>query len=535
MKKKILITILLINFLTLATTQKILNKIKMEKSEKSNDEKSEQYYLYLKGSFEYQNKYYEKALKTFQELISQNPPIYAYENYIKLLAETMQFQQIVKLPEKIRSAFSESSEVGILIAQAYLFTNKENAAEKLFQKLSEKYPNNEYVAYYTIVSFLQQGKVAKALELIDKALDKKSFKTKHFLFYFLKSKILLQMGQPLKALELAEKSIKLYPKFEKVWLFKALISEQIGKINEAIKGYQHFLDIVGHDSSIERQLIKLLFLQKRYKDAVKVLQKSKDRSPNHFFDLAVLQWKSNNFSAALKNCEEALRLDKQFKQAKLLKIEILLAMNKKAAALDFTVSWIKQNPNDRSALHSLLLLKKANIPKEKIIDLLEQILNEHPKTIILLAAIVDLYMESKNFKEAEKIYKELLSMANNEELKAKINFQLAYIYYIQNKHQVLEKHLQNAIQQKTVYPSTYNLFAYYYAQQGQNLNKALDLINKALENKPSCHYYLDTKGLILLKMGKKEEAKQLFKEALAIEPNDIEIQHHFKLINNDQK
>ncbi len=71
-----------------------------------------------------------------------------------------------------------------------------------------------------------------------------------------------------------------------------------------------------------------------------------------------------------------------------------------------------------------------------------------------------------------------------------------------------------------------NNYAYSLSKQNKNLERALELVNKALEQAPDNASYLDTKGWILFKMGKIKEAEKFVKQALEKETESAEVNEH---------
>ena len=71
-----------------------------------------------------------------------------------------------------------------------------------------------------------------------------------------------------------------------------------------------------------------------------------------------------------------------------------------------------------------------------------------------------------------------------------------------------------------------NAVAYYYAEQGTNLDEADKFVKKALKQEPDNKYYLDTYGLVLYKQGKYREALKQFNKALGIKEGEAEVRYH---------
>jgi tetratricopeptide (TPR) repeat protein len=77
-----------------------------------------------------------------------------------------------------------------------------------------------------------------------------------------------------------------------------------------------------------------------------------------------------------------------------------------------------------------------------------------------------------------------------------------------------------------------NFLAYCLAQKGERLNEALGLIDKALKTEPESAAFIDTRGWILLKLGRVSEARDELKKALGIckkaDDNCTVIEKHLK-------
>ncbi len=75
-----------------------------------------------------------------------------------------------------------------------------------------------------------------------------------------------------------------------------------------------------------------------------------------------------------------------------------------------------------------------------------------------------------------------------------------------------------------------NELAMEYANQGINLDKALKLTNNLLKYQRDNSIFMDTKGWILFKVGKREEAKAEIERSLALNPECKETNEHYRLM-----
>ena len=64
------------------------------------------------------------------------------------------------------------------------------------------------------------------------------------------------------------------------------------------------------------------------------------------------------------------------------------------------------------------------------------------------------------------------------------------------------------------------------------MQQALELIEKALQEQPNNYYFLDTKGFVLLKLGRNKEAAPVLQKALQLSPDDRVIREHLNMAKN---
>ena len=77
---------------------------------------------------------------------------------------------------------------------------------------------------------------------------------------------------------------------------------------------------------------------------------------------------------------------------------------------------------------------------------------------------------------------------------------------------------------------TLNNYAYYLAEQGLNLEKALEMSKKTIEKEPDVANYLDTYAWILHLMGRDREALPYMEKAMKLNPKSDTLQEHYKVI-----
>ncbi len=490
--------------------------------------------LYTRACYQQSSGHLNEARETYDQITNQKltrDQRYIYDGYVRLLFDTQQFAKLVNLFYEKKNIFTKMFQnnlpIQLMFARACLYAGKSDKAAKQFDLLEKQHKDDETVAYYKAESLLSQPE--KALPYLEQCIDRAALKKQHFLFHFLSSKMYLKMQKPEQALAAINKSLACYPKFGQGLLFKAMLFEQLKVISEAIKGYENFLEVIGYDQEIENQLVQLLLSQRRFGDAAGRLRKRGKADPGHYFNIALLELKAKRLPEALESIDAALKQSPQHAKAKLLKLDILLAMNQQIQALDFIQEWLTQEPENLSVMHVLMLLKKVHISGESLIAVLEKIL-QIKQSALLHATLADLCMESDRHDQAKEQYQKALALAKDEPIKMKLSYMVAYsLVKLQKPDEAIKQLCE--ITAKTPYPAACNLLADLYARSDSNLSEALALVEKALAQKPNRPEFLDTKMSVLAKIGRDTETRVISENAVTSTPQSPIVSQNLEELN----
>ncbi len=479
------------------------------------------------------------ALRSFDLIMKTHPTQHMLEPYLQALFDGEHFSRLVDVYEsskkKIDPLLAKNYMTKAFIAQAYLSTKKEKKAQLLFDELLSERSNDVQLCYFIAVGYLKTKRYQAAIKLLQECTNNTALKSKQYLFHFLLSKAYLESNRPKEAMASIELSIAQFPKFDRGWLFKAILHEQQGKIDDAIKGYKKFLDLTGRDQSIEKQLVQLLFSQQRFGEAASYLKKLSDDAPEYCFDLAVIQAKGGNYEEALPTINKVLAHDPLLEKARLLKIEILLNSNKTSDAISTLQMWLTQTPTNLGLLHTFFLLRQGGVEATKLMTALEAVKANHPTNLGITAALGDLALDAGQHAKALEFYAQAAANTTHKKLKSKIYFQRCYILFEQNNVAALTAELDKTEQEGCTNHALLNLKAYHLAQTGQNLDTALAAIDKALTEKPGMPAYFDTKAFVLKQMNKPVEALHFAQKALSLAPNDNIIKRNVEELKRHAK
>ncbi len=146
-----------------------------------------------------------------------------------------------------------------------------------------------------------------------------------------------------------------------------------------------------------------------------------------------------------------------------------------------------------------------------------------------LISIGDIYRRSENFPEAIAAY----NRAEKEIGKDKILPDYWHLYYVRGMAlerngdwALAEKDLVGALEFNPNHPYVLNYLGYAWADKGENLDKARDMIKKAAALQPEDGYITDSLGWILYRDGNYTDAVKYLEKAVELLPYDAVINDH---------
>ena len=482
---------------------------------------------YFSAAFEEREGKHAQAEEQYKMLISSSrAPEYMYKGYVRHLRKTRQFHEILKMRELLDRLFPDDPLVQLAIIEALDRTHAQKQAIERAIRLNKKYPDHQELALLAAQIYFNQGEPENAIRVIDEFLANSPKKPNNFMFYFLKAQILLHLNKKEEARTALKNCINAYRNFEKGWLLYALLEEQLGNLDEAIKGYTTFLDIAGNDQTIQNHLLQLLFKQKIQNGettsitfSIPCLQK------------ALLLFEQNKLDDALKQVEECLRQQPKNTDAQVLKIQILGMLGEQRHAISLLKEWMLAEPENELWFQTACLLLKRNLKKRDLIAALQAVEKRHPKAILPLKYLADIYLRTNNNSQALHYLKKITIVSTNAQLKAKAYYQMARIYHQQQNNASMLQALENGYAHDKTFAPICNMIAYHYAGKGNNLAKAEELVKQSLVNDAHNPHYLDTAGYLAYKQGDYSKALSIIEPLACTAPHDAIISKHIRKIN----
>lgn len=158
---------------------------------------------------------------------------------------------------------------------------------------------------------------------------------------------------------------------------------------------------------------------------------------------------------------------------------------------------------------------------------LTNIVSTNPTDIDAISVLGDLLRSDKQYSASADAYTKALAVSGGS---SPGDWRFYYVrgiaYERSDQFPLAEKDFLKALDLNPNQPQVLNYLGYSWVDKGLNLDRALDMIQKAIEGSPNDGYIIDSLGWAYYRLGRFDEAVQKLEEAAVLRPVDPEINDH---------
>ena len=313
---------------------------------------------------------------------------------------------------------------------------------------------------------------------------------------------------------------------------KDLTTEKIRTLyfyNVFLKNNSEYIDSNKHiESFIKKNKSHSFTIYLKENNSEKFLINDKKKGISEtMYNLAESLYGQGLYDTSIIFCQISLYLNQKNLVAKYLLAQNLQVLNKKNKAISVLetinlsdyLGW-----NSHLRISDLYLdMKDYKNAKKYLIDLKDFKSNR----MDLFYKMGELYHSKKDYVKAIQSFNSGINLIKE---KKKANW---YMYYSRgmsyeraNKWEKAEKDFLYALELYPDQPLVLNYLGYTWIDLGKNLEKAKELINKAVKLRPNDGYFVDSLGWAHYRMGNYKEAVLKLEKAVTLIPNDPIINDH---------
>ncbi len=482
------------------------------------------YFNFLWGSSAEQEGKFEEARYAYEQaLLCDRRATHVMRSLAALLVKTGKRQEAVNWINRVIELDPADDEARILLAKIQTNMGDLAAAATTYEQILEKDPQNFNVMLMLGGLYARFQKFDKAQKIFEQLVEQN--KDSYAAFYYL-AKLYREVRSHDKALAAYERALELSWS-NMLALEAAELYERENRTDDAIKLYERIL----HENPADERL-------RGY--------------------LARMFLRLGKVDRALQELTEMRRYSTEPRSIDLTICKILLDNNQFDEAIGRLVPMLEQDPGVQEvrSLLSFAYYRKGDLAAAK------KLLREAPtgseayeESILMLAKILQ---DEKDAAGAESVLLEAMADAGNRQLSFYVA--LAHLYQSQQatgkghevfqaalrdfagKSQVMYEHglyfhkigdlegamkeMQEVLKLEPDHPQALNYVGYTWAEQGKNLEQALQYVQRAVEKLPDDGYVRDSLGWVYFQMGNFEMAVAELEKAVEFSPHDPAIFEH---------
>ena len=171
------------------------------------------------------------------------------------------------------------------------------------------------------------------------------------------------------------------------------------------------------------------------------------------------------------------------------------------------------------------LRKSGNI--DAAIEVLQRLSKSNADQASIHVALGDLLRRNEMFEDATAAYDKAIALnANPDASQWPLYFSRGITYERTDRWEQAEADFRKALELVPDQPQVLNYLGYSFVEMKQNLDEALDMIQRAVAGRPNDGYITDSLGWVLYRLGRYQEAVPHMERAAELEPVDPIINDH---------
>ena len=360
---------------------------------------------------------------------------------------------------------------------------------------------------------------------------------------------LLDMGNTPAARTEFEKILKADPDDEAAYIRLAQIDRQEGRFDQARKELEHARTLAQRSETNSQEDMRIQFEQASLEDAagnqdkaIELLQglvKGSEHEGGQYTPgeahnralflerLGSIYREQRKYDTALQAFQQIVALGRgQAPLGEQLIVDTLRQNHQLPKALDEVNAALQKYPEERALriLRAYVLGEMGQV--DEAVKQLQALMNHTPADRELCLSVAQVYIQAKQFAEAEQAVNQALGYSSKPEEQEYSRFILGEVYERQKKYDLAEEQFKKVLASNPFNASAANYLGFMLADRGVRLEESLRYIQKALQLEPNNGAYLDSLGWAYYKMNRPDLAEPHLEKAARLMSDDPTIHEH---------
>ncbi|NQZ76621.1 MAG: hypothetical protein HRT61_11030 [Ekhidna sp.] len=439
----------------------------------------------------------QKALPYGLEAISLDPENKYYRLGLARIYQSIGFHiESSKTYEELIERFPAEENALYELAELYQLTGKRSDLFRIFEKIEEQLGVKEEITREKQRIYMKEGKVDKVIEEYDKLIDaypnEASYRGELISF-------LIQNNQLDAASQAIEEYEKSEPTSSRITLMKSELAWMKGEREESLNLLQQAFETSSIDFQAKFQILSNYLLMKPAASERTKLTEIAKQLADRYTD----EFKAQAFVG-----------------------DLLYQDGRSEEAVDYYRSSVKLSPANYSVWQNILNIEADLGQYDSLVAHAEEALEYFPNQALFYFFSGTGYMFQGNNKRAVRLFEQGKKYTVDPKLLTVFYGQLGDAYNAlgesDKSYQSYDKALENGPNNDHVL----NNYSYFLSLANKDLEKALNMSSRLVEQHPNNPTYLDTHGWVLYTKGKFKESRKFLEKAASLDDDGTVIEHY---------
>jgi len=247
-------------------------------------------------------------------------------------------------------------------------------------------------------------------------------------------------------------------------------------------------------------------------------------NPDARYQAGYLAWQEKDYKRAEQAFEELYKTNPKDSRGLIGMVETMASQNHIADAIKVMENAVAKEPDRRDLKLALANLYVRDLHYDTAITLLQDLLKSDPKSADLLLRLAETQRRKGDINTAIETFRRA-SVAAPADTRPLL--QLGLLLDGTGRRDQAKPVYEQILKIQPDHPIALNNLAFIKAEDGQDLDEALTMAQRARQGMPNSPDVMDTLGWIYLKKNLSDDAIRTFKELLAAEPNRAAYHYHY--------
>ncbi len=466
----------------------------------------------------------DEALEAYEKALVCDPKAdYVMNKLIMLHIKMGRKEQALALMENVIAEKPSDTDTQLLMANLHASMGKSDKAVDIYNSLLKENPGNVRVLLMLGSLHAREKEYGKAQKVFERLVEKDP---ESYLGYYFLGKLNKELLFYNKALSAYEKALNLNWS-SSLALEIAMLYEKEEQYEKAIEMYKRLLKEDASEENVRRRLIALYLKKDDKEQALAELKELKGYAIDVEavdFTIGRILLEQEQYDLAIEHFSQMLKEDNTLDLARyMLALTYFQKGDKKTAKEKLGNLSFDFKGYEEAVLLLVKILEEEGDYAGAEQELKKRIAKPETMKMSFYGALAAIYKKQEKIDMAKQIFQEALDTYPAE---TRLIYEYGmFLDSIGERNPAIEM-MEKILIENPDDPYALNYLGYSWADNDENLEKALEYVKKAVKLRPEDGFIQDSLGWVYFKMGDYDRAVEELEKALSFESDDPTINEH---------